>query len=417
MSDFWQYLYQLRNRGSTFGIERMQVLAERLGNPQLSFPSIHVAGTNGKGSVCSILASIYQANGYKVGLFTSPHLVDLGERVRVNGALMPEEEIKRTISSIRPIAEKMEREREGMHPTFFEFMTAVAFLRFAEEKVDLAILETGLGGRLDSTNVVVPELSIITSISLDHCEILGSCIADIAREKAGIIKPNAPVLSGWLPQQARKEIELIAKQRKAEIKYLDHGIEKCPQTNLSGSFQRRNAALAREAVSLLSSKFPTNADREAEGLMKVSLPGRWQILREDPKIILDACHNSGGLECLLENLEKIRTPKTLWIAAMGRERAEEIIPVLAARFEKLVFFTPDLPRACEFSEMLELTPPAFRSKVSRGDWQKIEQSLQATLEESNEDLLVTGSIYLIGRVLSVYRRKKSKASSSLQDLF
>ena len=188
MNHWLDYLFNLRNQGSLLGLERMRILSERLKNPERSFPIIHVAGTNGKGSVCSMLASIYQSNDYNVGLFSSPHLIDLGERIQLNGENMSLDEMERMVDRIRPIAEEMEKEQEGMHPTFFEIMTAVAFLRFQERKVDLAILETGLGGRLDSTNVVTPELSIITSISLDHCEILGSRISEIAREKAGIIK-------------------------------------------------------------------------------------------------------------------------------------------------------------------------------------------------------------------------------------
>ena len=197
MKDTLDYLYALRNRGSDFGLDRMIVFASLLGNPQLSFPVIHVAGTNGKGSVCSMLDAVYRANGYSVGLFSSPHLIDLGERIRVNGVNLSMHELATFVEELRPVAEEMESEQRGFHPTFFEFMTAMAFLTFQQAKVDLAIFETGLGGRLDSTNVVNPELSIITTIAKDHCSILGNEIESIAEEKAGIVKKGKPVLTGW----------------------------------------------------------------------------------------------------------------------------------------------------------------------------------------------------------------------------
>ena len=199
MNDTLNYLYGLRNRGSSYGIDRMRRLLPLLGNPHRRFPIIHVAGTNGKGSVCAMLDSIYRENGYKVGLFSSPHLVELGERIRVNGKVLPLHGIEEFVRFIKPIADEMEAEKVDLGPTFFEMMTAMAFLVFAERKVDLAILETGLGGRLDSTNVVQPILSIITTIALDHCSILGHSIEEIAREKAGIIKRGIPALTGWLP--------------------------------------------------------------------------------------------------------------------------------------------------------------------------------------------------------------------------
>lgn len=196
MKDLFEYLYSLRNQGSSYGIERMELLLQKIGREVLTFPVIHVAGTNGKGSTCAMLDSIYRANGYKVGLFSSPHLVDLGERVRVNGEILSHNKLLDHIQVLKPLAEEIDKEFPGMHPSFFEMMTAVAFCEFSAEKVDLVVLETGLGGRLDSTNVVHPEISVITTISLDHSHILGDTIEQIAYEKAGIIKKGCPVLTG-----------------------------------------------------------------------------------------------------------------------------------------------------------------------------------------------------------------------------
>ena len=245
MNETLIYLYGLRNQGSSFGVERMRKLLPLLGNPQNRFPVIHVAGTNGKGSVCSMLDSIYRENGYKVGLFSSPHLVELGERIRVDGEILTLDRIEKYIRLIKPIADKMELEKAGSGPTFFEMMTAMAFLVFAEHKVDLAILETGLGGRLDSTNVVEPTLSIITTIALDHCSILGHSIEEIAREKAGIIKQGVPVLTGWLPDAANLVVEALAGSKSSPFESMAYkgGIE-FPDTNLVGRHQKRNAALA-----------------------------------------------------------------------------------------------------------------------------------------------------------------------------
>jgi dihydrofolate synthase/folylpolyglutamate synthase len=190
----------------------MRKLVDLIGNPEKSFLVIHVAGTNGKGSVCSMLDSIYRENKYKTGLFTSPHLIELGERVRVNGKMISNAEIESWVTWLRPKAKKVEEDYKMGHPTFFEFMTAIAFLHFKKQNVEIAIFETGLGGRLDSTNVVSPILSIITTISKDHCNILGNSFEEIASEKAGIIKENIPVLFGWLPTSAENVIVETAKK-------------------------------------------------------------------------------------------------------------------------------------------------------------------------------------------------------------
>ena len=210
-----------------------------------------------KGSVCSMLSSVYQENGYNVGLFTSPHLISLEERIKVNGEMISNEEIHEEIRFLKPIAEMMEKKTEGMHPTFFEFMTAVAFLFFKKKKVDLAILETGLGGRLDSTNVVFPELSIITTISLDHCDILGDTIEEIAAEKAGIIKSEKPVLVGWVEDNVTSIINEIAKRKRSPLYSAASWDEKeLIETNLKGFFQRQNATLAYKTTKIWKVDFP-----------------------------------------------------------------------------------------------------------------------------------------------------------------
>ncbi len=416
MSEFLDYLYKLRNRGSDYGLDRIHSLVCALGNPQNSYPVIHVAGTNGKGSVCAMLASMYQANGYKVGLFTSPHLIELGERIQINGEIMPMTDIERFIRCIQPIAADMESKKAGMHPTFFEVMTAVAFSRFKEECVDLVILETGLGGRLDSTNVVIPAISIITSISLDHCDLLGSTLEEIAEEKAGIIKAGIPVITGWLPPVAISRIASIAAKKNAPLHELNIEANQCPKTNLQGSFQRRNAALAVHAVNILNPLFPVEKKDCQEGLLHVNLPGRWQVVPGNPTVVLDACHNQGGVRSLLENLKTLEKPLIVWVAAFGSDRAKEVMEAVSPLADQVVFFTSSEPRACSFQEMLAVTSPLFHSKMSHGNWNDLQAEFKKIGLHNKKDLVVTGSIYLVGHVLAFLQNMSGGNNSELQDI-
>ena len=237
------YLYSLKHHGAKYGIDRMRLLGEKIGHPERRFPVIHVAGTNGKGSTCAMLEAIFRLNGYKTGLFTSPHLVFQGERIQVNRKILDPDSIVKYTLQLKSIADKLAARNAADHPSFFEFMTAMAFMRFAEEAVDIGIIETGLGGRLDATNIVRPEISVITSISLDHTELLGDDLPAIAREKAGIIKEGRPVVLGCLPKEAENTIREIASQRNAPVHSIAEQFGNTsldyPLTNLHGDYQRR----------------------------------------------------------------------------------------------------------------------------------------------------------------------------------
>ncbi|MEN9841237.1 MAG: hypothetical protein RL376_1037, partial [Verrucomicrobiota bacterium] len=211
-------LYALKARGVSFGIDRMRGFARQLGHPERAQPIIHIAGTNGKGSVAAMVASILRAAGRRTGLYTSPHLVRLGERVQVDGVPLSEAEIVAYFAELEPLVAALERESPGEAPSFFELMTAMAFLQFSRRGCDVAVVEVGLGGRLDATNIVTPAVSVITSIGLDHCELLGNTLEEIAAEKAGIIKPGVPVVMGHLPAAAEAVVRAIAAGRGAPLR-------------------------------------------------------------------------------------------------------------------------------------------------------------------------------------------------------
>ncbi|MFU8849104.1 MAG: bifunctional folylpolyglutamate synthase/dihydrofolate synthase [Opitutales bacterium] len=398
------YLYALKNRGSKFGIDRMVRLVAALGHPERKFPVIHVAGTNGKGSVCAMLEALYRSNGYKAGLFTSPHLVHLGERVQVNREILDEPGIVHYVEALRPVAASLGEEDSDLHPTFFEFVAAMAFLRFATEQVDLALIETGLGGRLDATNVVDPELSIITSISFDHTEMLGDTLAKIAGEKAGIIKPGKPVLIGCLPEEAEAVIRAVATERGSASYAVRERFEEAalPETNLAGRFQGWNAAVAVYATELLAARFPVASTR---ALAAIDWAGRWQKLQIAGRtLILDATHNPEGAEALKENLAELvaadgRKP-ILVAGTLGEERGRSLMAAVAPYARELYLLQPNQDRALA-PTLLESFLPGDRSFPVRhaSVVSLFSRGKASTLGQAGDTIVVTGSIYLIGEVL------------------
>ena len=412
-SDILDYLYALKNRGSKYGIERMRLLLEALGHPERMFPVIHVAGTNGKGSVCAMLEAVYRDNGYKVGLFSSPHLVHLGERAQVDRQILSEAEIVRYTEQLSSIAGELGRRDPDLHPAFFEFITSMAFLRFAELPVDIACIETGLGGRLDATNVVDPELSIITTISLDHCDLLGDTLAAIAGEKAGIIKKGKPVLMGKLPLEADAVVRRVAKERGCKLYAITDRFPDetgLPQTNLAGGFQRWNAALATYAIEILADRFPV---RSTQALEQVEWAGRWQTLELDGrKLILDATHNPEGVAVLKQNLSSLSEQPIIIAGTLGEDRAQSLMEVVAQYARELYLVTPKQDRA---------TPTSFLKSCLDRD--AVETNLSAlfpkagccAVGEPGDSIVVTGSIYLVGEVMERIQGVRSNDGGRLQD--
>lgn len=418
MKETLEYLYSLRNQGSSYGIERMELLLSKMGGKVLSFPVIHVAGTNGKGSTCAMLDAIYRENGYSVGLFSSPHLVELGERIKVNGKVLPLEDLVRYVKILRPLAEEIEKEQPTMHPSFFELITAVAFYVFDEKKIDIAVLETGLGGRLDSTNIVKPEISLITTVSLDHCHILGDTIEAIAREKAGIIKSRSPVLTGWIPREAEKVMMEKAKISGSEYYTLSGSPKEknLPETNLAGFHQKRNAALALRAAELIQDKFPLNHQKSRKALCSVKLRGRWETIGNNPHIIIDACHNQEGAVTLEQQIGTLPQNKELvvWFGSLGTDRAKEIISVITKYASEIRFFRPNQPRSCSYEVLASIIPESFVGCVQSGKVSQVDMYLREI--GKHQILLVTGSIYLLGEILEAVKNTKKSLGPDFQDL-
>ncbi len=426
LSETEQYLFSLRNRGSTYGIERMEAFAEALGQPQRRYPVIHVAGTNGKGSVCAMLEAIYRRSGRQVGLFTSPHLVHLGERVQLNRVPLSMPVIEQYVAHLRGVGEKIAAKDPNLHPTFFEFIAAMAMVSFAEENVDLAIFETGLGGRLDATNVVVPEVSVITSIALDHTEMLGDTLAKIAREKAGIIKAGKPVVIGLLPAEAEVVIRDVAAERGCVVHSVREafaGAGDYPETNLEGSYQRTNAATAVLVTRVLQTPFPVDVAEVQRALRKVEWAGRWQRLKltDGRELILDASHNPEGATTLEENLKHLvevkgRKPVIL-TGVLGEERARALVPVMTRYASSLVLLVPDQPRALSTEQLRACIPATFSGKVLAGDSVDtlFPAPWQCSAGEAGDTLVVAGSIYLIGEILARLLPDEAQMGAAFQD--
>lgn len=421
-----RYLYGLKYHGAKYGIERMSLFTEALGHPQKCFPCIHIAGTNGKGSTAAMLEAIYRRAGYKTGLFTSPHLVHQGERIQVNRQLLEHDAIVCYTQALKPVAEDLERREAGSHPSFFEFMTAMAFLRFAQESVDIGIIETGLGGRLDATNVVTPEISVITSISYDHTEILGDTLAQIASEKAGIIKPGKPVVMGLLPEEAASVIRSVARERGCRLysvaDSLGGDVANYPLTNLPGDYQRCNAATASLVVEVLQQPFPVDTADLQQALLQVDWAGRWDTreLEDGKRIILDATHNPEGVIALESNLQRLiqeagKQPIIL-AGCLGDQRAAALMPVVSRYARELYLLRPNQPRATSLETLTALVPATFRDKLRTATVSELfPRPGMCILGKGEDTLVVTGSIYLVGEVLEALQHSVPVAEHTLQD--
>jgi dihydrofolate synthase/folylpolyglutamate synthase len=416
--EFQNFLDALGFFGWQLGLARIEKLCEFFGQPQLNYPTVHIAGTNGKGSTAAMLAAIGKAAGWRTGLYTSPHLVDLNERIQIDGVPVSFQEIEEVLKNCRPVI-------ESIQATYFEALTVIAFEIFTRRKVDLAIIETGLGGRLDATNVVQPEMTVITTIGLEHQQYLGDTLTQIAREKAGIIKNGVPCVSGVqqktarLPilQQCRKlQAPFYDMQEKVEIHEVENRAEGLRFTAhlaefdldlqnmdcaLRGYHQVHNASSAILTAALLrEKKIPFDVAAIRRGLQDVYWPARLQVLQTQPTILVDAAHNAEGMRVLIRNLREAFSYRRLFVV-MGLLDDKSLLPILLpwrTLRPRFFFATPPTTRGrpavplAMTAKQIGLDAEAFKTPV--------EAFNKAREECANDDLLcVTGSHYLIGALM------------------
>lgn len=392
-------LCSLRNFGSKLGLDRMRALMCELGNPQNDVPAIHLAGTNGKGSTAAMCEALLRERGFKVGLYTSPHLLRLGERVQVNREILSDEKIVDYVHEIYRAARIFGKPGDPDFPSFFELMTALAFLHFSRERCDFAVYETGLGGRLDATNILdssVAGTAIITSIGLDHCDILGKTYAEIAAEKSGIIKANQTIFSGWLPSEAARVIAETARSRGAN--FIDLSTCELPQTNLFGEHQRHNAALALAAVeNLLNQKISSR-------VVNVEWRGRWerQLLADGRELIIDVAHNEECAKALAGMLAQFNKKIVAIVGVLGIDRARPILATIAKYATKIILVRPNQERACSFEELKTCVPENFAGTLEFSSIKKLFPQAKTCSEPTlnGETLLVSGSCYLAGETIA-----------------
>lgn len=398
-----EFLYSLRWFGAKFGLENTRRLAEFSGNPQDQLRFIHVAGTNGKGSTCAMLESIYRKAGLRVGLFTSPHLVHFSERIQVNRRCIGEKDVARLVDDLLPLLATFEKDH---HPTFFEVVTIMALRFFHEQQCDLVIWETGLGGRLDATNIVHPLASVITNIQYDHEKWLGNTLASIAAEKAGIIKPGVPVITGVATPEPLQVIREAARNAGSPLFCTrPAGFEQaCPglQLPLPGAHQHANAAVALETVKVLQTVLPVKQSAIRDGLEQVYWPARLQrIERANGQVVLlDAAHNPSGAETLAEALKiQFADSKICLILGILQDKDYGAMCRLLAPLAQRVLIAPvHSERAAPTSELADVCTKA-KPGLQVAECASLAEALRSTTAQ--ELVVIAGSLYLVGEAMEL----------------
>ncbi|MEP7351992.1 MAG: folylpolyglutamate synthase/dihydrofolate synthase family protein [Acidobacteriota bacterium] len=408
-----EFLYALGNEVKTIklGLDRIRILLRALGDPQNSYSIVHVAGTNGKGSVCAMIDAGLRAAGVRSGMFTSPHLIEPTERIQIDGIPVSRADFERAFHAIHQISVQLEQAGEiDAHPTYFESVTAMALWMFREQKVQTAVVEVGLGGRLDATNVVHPALTVITPVDMDHQFYLGNTIEQIAAEKAGILKPGVPaVFSRQRPDVAgvldARAAELgifvthweesgfqdaLLHSRGSRISLAGYPILEC---NLPGEHQVENAITAAQALIALGVS--------PEGISEARWPGRLEHVAPNPDVLLDGAHNPAGAQALRRYLERFYGNKRIWMifGAMRDKAVDEVGVILFPLAHELIFTAPQVPGYAQRA----LTPPELIQRAGRGHAEPtVEAAIQYALSHlsgaaAEEDvILITGSLYLVG---------------------
>lgn len=390
------------------GLQTTFALDDHFGHPHQKYKTIHIAGTNGKGSCSHTLAAILQSQGYKVGLYTSPHLVDFRERIRVNGECVPEQYVIDFVEENRAFF-------EPLHPSFFELTTAMALKYFAEQKVDYAVIEVGLGGRLDCTNIITPILSIITNISFDHTQFLGNTLAEIAGEKAGIIKPGVPVVIGEYLPETRTVFEKKAKSENAPILFaqdfdvtrLENSEPSDVDMELKGSYQERNKKTILTALHILRQKLAISDEAIHEGFAHVceltGLRGRWEKLNDAPLTICDTGHNLAGWSYLAPQINAVKAEtKHIVFGMVDDKDVAHVLQLLKEMLENQVKYywtQPSTKRAIPVEKLSEL---ALKLGLHGSLYHSVKEAYNAALEnaEKGDFVFVGGSSYVVADLLS-----------------
>jgi len=415
-----QELYRLERFGIKLGLDVITELLERLGNPHRGLRSVHVTGTNGKGSVCAFVDSVLREAGYRVGLYTSPHLVRFNERIRVDGQEIPDADVARLYARIRPVAEAMAGKNRVKQPTFFEVTTAMAFLYFVERNVDIGVIEVGMGGGMDATNVVQPLVAVITRIGLEHTEHLGKTEERIAREKSGIIKPGCRVVT--IDQPVLPVIEARAHGLGCtvtvvgrEVRYARRSFDLRGQTlsvsngesrelriPLLGTYQPENAAVAYAAIrQLADAGLSIHADAIDRGFARTAWPGRLQIARHSPTVVVDGTHNAPAVRALAASLRELfpGTRITFVVGILNDKDLSAFADHLGPLAGRVIATRPQSPRAYDPDEIVA----AFAEKSPPGESipavsDAIDRALAGAKAE--DVIVVTGSIYTAGEALA-----------------
>jgi dihydrofolate synthase/folylpolyglutamate synthase len=411
-------MYGLRRFGIKLGLETIRHILSQLGDPQLNFRAIHIAGTNGKGSVAAMLSTILHAAGYRVGRYTSPHLERFNERICINNAPIADADV---IDGYQRVAGIKDLDRQ---PTFFEFATAMALDQFSRKQVDWAVIETGMGGRLDATNVLIPELSIITNISLEHKEYLGNTIAAIAREKAGIIKPMVPLVTGVRQPSARRVVFEQARKTKSPTFLMGsdfrcrrqpsgtfnyYGMTKTYRNlklNLAGEHQIGNAALALAACEALTKTASVEISEQAiiRALAQTSWPGRLEIVRHRPEVILDGAHNLIAARALAHHLRTRYANRriTMVVGILDDKPSKAILKDLASTCRRMVVTQPKIDRANSAERLSVLAKAHLADVTTIGD---VASAVRHALDTSKADevICIAGSLYVVGEAQTALR--------------
>jgi dihydrofolate synthase/folylpolyglutamate synthase len=435
LSDF-ERLRIVRYNSDNFNLDRMRTLLRKLGNPQDHFRSVHIAGTKGKGSTCAMIASMLQAAGYKVGLYTSPHLVDVRERIAINGEMISQADFARLVRTMAPLIS-----RSRPTPTYFDVLTAMAFKYFAEQKVEIAVVETGLGGRLDSTNVIHPEVTAITSISRDHMAQLGPTLGHIATEKAGIFKAGIPAVSVIQDPQAEAALVAIAQKVGAPLDFTGKTIEfsyrfessrmlgphnriclTTPNSKfehlavpLLGEHQAINCGLALAVIDRLKGRgIAINDTRAMEGLAKVSLAGRMEMVGQTPRVIVDGAHNAASLDAVMKAIGQ-HIPYDSMVVIFGCCADKDVSGMLdriSSGADKVIFTRVDNIRTADPNEL------AAQYVELYGKMAQVAENLEEALGIANravtkEDIIcITGSFYLVGEAKKLFAAKAAAAAAA-----